>query len=99
MVFTLKALIIVILGGVGDIRGTIVAAFILGFAETAVATLIDPGLTLAAAYILFMLVLLVRPEGLFGRRSSAEAASTFPPREGRGLRSACCCLPQRRWCR
>jgi branched-chain amino acid transport system permease protein len=70
VVFTLKALVIVILGGVGDIRGTIVAAFILGFAETAVATLIDPGLTLAAAYILFMIVLLVRPEGLFGRRTA-----------------------------
>jgi branched-chain amino acid transport system permease protein len=70
VVFTLKALVIVILGGVGDIRGTIVAAFILGFAETAVATLIDPGLTLAAAYVLFMIVLLVRPEGLFGRRTA-----------------------------
>jgi branched-chain amino acid transport system permease protein len=70
VVFTLKALVIVILGGVGDIRGTIVASFILGFAETAVATLIDPGLTLAAAYILFMIVLLVRPEGLFGRRAA-----------------------------
>jgi len=30
--------------------------------------LIDPGLTLAAAYVLFMIVLLMRPEGLFGRR-------------------------------
>ena len=70
VVFTLKALIIVILGGVGDIRGTIIAAFILGLAETAVATLIDPGLTLAAAYVLFMMVLLVRPEGLFGRRAA-----------------------------
>jgi branched-chain amino acid transport system permease protein len=70
VVFTLKALIIVILGGVGDIRGTIIAAFILGLAETAVASLIDPGLTLAAAYVLFMVVLLVRPEGLFGRRTA-----------------------------
>jgi len=70
VVFTLKALVIVILGGVGDIRGTIVASFILGFAETAVASLIDPGLTLAAAYVLFMIVLLVRPEGLFGRRTA-----------------------------
>jgi branched-chain amino acid transport system permease protein len=70
VVFTLKALIIVILGGVGDIRGTIIAAFILGLAETAVATLIDPGLTLAAAYVLFMLVLLIRPEGLLGRRTA-----------------------------
>ena len=70
VVFTLKALVIVILGGVGDIRGTIIASFVLGFAETAVATLIDPGLTLAAAYVLFMIVLLVRPEGLFGRRAA-----------------------------
>ncbi len=70
VVFTLKALIIVILGGVSDIRGTILAAFILGLAETAVASLVDPGLTLAAAYLLFMAILLVRPEGLLGRRSS-----------------------------
>ncbi|MGA8413804.1 MAG: branched-chain amino acid ABC transporter permease [Xanthobacteraceae bacterium] len=70
VVFTLKALIIVILGGVSDIRGTIIAAFILGLAETTVATLVDPGLTLATAYVLFMIILLVRPEGLFGRRSS-----------------------------
>jgi branched-chain amino acid transport system permease protein len=70
VVFTLKALIIVILGGVTDIRGTIVAAFVLGLAETAVAILVDPGLTLAAAYVLFMIILLLRPEGLFGRRAT-----------------------------
>ena len=68
VVFTMKALIIVIMGGVGDVRGAVIAALILGFAETAVATLIDPGLTLAAAYLLFVLVLLFRPQGLFGRR-------------------------------
>lgn len=66
VIFTLKALIIVILGGVGDIRGTIVAALILGLAETAIATLVDPGLTLAAAYLLFIIILLIRPQGLFG---------------------------------
>ena len=70
VVFTLKALIIVILGGVSDIRGAILAAFILGLAETTVASLVDPGLTLAAAYLLFMAILLVRPEGLLGKRSS-----------------------------
>jgi branched-chain amino acid transport system permease protein len=68
VIFTMKALIIVIMGGVDDIRGAITAAFILGLAETAVAFLIDPGLTLAAAYLLFLLVLLFRPQGLFGRR-------------------------------
>jgi branched-chain amino acid transport system permease protein len=68
VVFTLKALIIVIMGGVGDIRGAIVAAVILGVIETTVATLIDPGLTLAAAYLIFLVILLFRPQGLFGRR-------------------------------
>jgi branched-chain amino acid transport system permease protein len=70
VLFTMKALIIVILGGVSDIRGTILAAFILGLAETAVASLIDPGLTLAAAYLLFILILLIRPQGIFGRRAT-----------------------------
>ncbi|WP_127105573.1 branched-chain amino acid ABC transporter permease [Pararhodobacter zhoushanensis] len=68
VLFTMKALIIVIMGGVGDIRGTIIAALILGIAETAVARLIDPGLTLAAAYFLFLAVLLFRPQGLFGKK-------------------------------
>ncbi len=70
VIFTMKALIIIIFGGVSDIRGAIVASFILGIVESAVARLIDPGLTLAAAYILFIAVLLWRPQGLFGRKSA-----------------------------
>lgn len=70
VVFTMKALIIVIMGGVGDVRGAIVAALLLGLAETAVAALIDPGLTLAATYLLFVLVLLFRPQGIFGRHAA-----------------------------
>jgi branched-chain amino acid transport system permease protein len=68
VVFTMKALIIVIMGGVGDVRGAVIAALLLGLAETAVASLVDPGLTIAANYALFIIVLLVRPQGLFGRR-------------------------------
>jgi branched-chain amino acid transport system permease protein len=68
--FTMKALIIVIMGGVGDVRGAVVAALILGIAETFVATYIDPGLTLAATYTLFIIILLVRPQGIFGRRTT-----------------------------
>lgn len=70
VLFTMKALIIVIMGGVGDVRGAVIAALILGLAETLVASLIDPGLTLAAAYLLFVGVLLFRPQGLFGRRAT-----------------------------
>lgn len=68
IVFTMKALIIVIMGGVGDVRGTIIAALLLGVAETFVASYIDPGLTLAAAYAMFILILLFRPQGLFGKK-------------------------------
>jgi branched-chain amino acid transport system permease protein len=70
VLFTMKALIIVIMGGVGDVRGAVLAALILGLTETLVASWVDPGLTLAAAYLLFVLVLLFRPQGLFGRRAS-----------------------------
>jgi branched-chain amino acid transport system permease protein len=66
--FTMKALIIVIMGGVGDVRGAVLAALILGITETTVASLIDPGLMLAATYALFIVVLLFRPQGIFGRQ-------------------------------
>jgi branched-chain amino acid transport system permease protein len=67
VVFTMKALIVVIMGGVGNLLGALVAGLLLGVAETAVARLIDPGLTLAVTYALFLAALLWRPTGLFGR--------------------------------
>ena len=67
VVFTMKALIVVIMGGVGNLLGCLVAGLLLGLAESLVATYVDPGLTLAVTFALFMLVLVVRPTGLFGR--------------------------------
>jgi branched-chain amino acid transport system permease protein len=67
VIFTMKALVIVIMGGVGNLLGTLIAGLILGFAEVIVGRLVDPGLTLAANYVIFLAVLLVRPAGLFGR--------------------------------
>lgn len=66
--FTLKALIVVILGGVGHMGGALLAGIILGLAETLTAYLVDPGLTLAVNFALFLLILLIRPTGLFGRQ-------------------------------
>jgi branched-chain amino acid transport system permease protein len=65
--FTMKALIVVIMGGVGNIAGALLAGLMLGLAETAVARLVDPGLTIAVTYALFLAVLLWRPTGLFGK--------------------------------
>ena len=68
--FTMKALVVVIMGGVGNVMGALVAGLLLGVVETAVARLVDPGLTLAATYALFLAVLLIRPTGLFGKAPS-----------------------------
>lgn len=67
VIFTMKALIIVIMGGVGNVTGALIAGLALGLVETFVATAIDPGLTLAATFAIFLVVLLWRPQGLFGR--------------------------------
>lgn len=65
--FAMKALIVVIMGGVGNLMGCLAAGMLLGFAETLVASYVDPGLTLAVNYAVFLLVLLFKPTGLFGR--------------------------------
>jgi branched-chain amino acid transport system permease protein len=67
VVFTMKALIVVVMGGVGNLLGCLVAGLALGLSESLVAAFIDPGLTLAVNFALFLGVLLVKPAGLFGR--------------------------------
>lgn len=67
VVFTMKALIVVVMGGVGNMLGCLVAGLALGVSEALVASYVDPGLTLAVNFGLFLIVLLVKPAGLFGR--------------------------------
>jgi len=68
VVFTMKALVVTILGGVGNLMGALVAGLLLGIVETLVASFVDPGLTLAATYAIFLAMLIIRPTGLFGSR-------------------------------
>jgi len=58
---------ITVLGGLGSIGGTLVAAIILGVAESLMATLFGPSWSLAVSFGILLLVLAVRPAGLFGR--------------------------------
>jgi branched-chain amino acid transport system permease protein len=64
--FTMKALVVVIMGGIGNIGGSLIAGLLLGIAEALCSYYVDSGLTLAVAYALFLIVLVVRPRGLFG---------------------------------
>lgn len=65
---------IVILGGLGSIKGSLVGAFIIGYAETGVASLIPQGgyLQGAVALGIMLVILLLRPKGLFGKRIELE---------------------------
>jgi len=61
-------LAVVVLGGLGSIKGSFVAAFILGFAETLVVFLAPSGafLRTSVALTIMLVVILIRPQGLFG---------------------------------
>jgi branched-chain amino acid transport system permease protein len=68
----MKSFVIVVLGGLGSIRGAIVAGIVLGVAENLVSGLFAPGYQDAISFILLVLILVLRPEGLFGRQYVAE---------------------------
>jgi len=64
--YTIITIIVVVLGGLGSIPGSFIGGFILGLIGSIV-TYIEPGLSLAAYYLLFMFLLLVRPTGILGK--------------------------------
>ena len=58
---------IVIIGGLGSIEGTLAGAHIVGFVETATVLAINERLRSVPALVMMIIVLVVRPKGLFGR--------------------------------
>jgi len=64
--YTVIAIIIIVLGGLGSIPGAFLGGLILGLIGEII-TYFDPSLSLAAYYFIFMLLLLVRPKGIFGK--------------------------------
>ena len=58
---------ITVLGGMGSIGGTLVASAILGVAESLMSTFFGPSWSLAVSFGILLIVLAVRPAGLFGR--------------------------------
>src|SRR5437762_13259805 len=64
----LKSFVVVVLGGLGSVAGTAVAALILALVEVFAILVIPAYLTAAVGFVLLVLVLVVRPGGLFGQR-------------------------------
>ena len=68
--WTLKALIVMVLGGLGNIPGALIGGLILGVTESATSFFIDSNYREVAGLVLFILVLIFRPQGLFGAKES-----------------------------
>jgi branched-chain amino acid transport system permease protein len=65
--FTIAAFVVIILGGLGNIKGGIIAGMLLGFVEIYVVVLTSANFRSMLIYGLFVGILLLRPEGLLGK--------------------------------
>jgi branched-chain amino acid transport system permease protein len=66
------AIAVCICGGLGSWTGTILAAFIIGFAQTTIVYLVAPHLSIVVALAAIILILIFKPSGLFGRQKELE---------------------------
>ncbi len=64
----LLSFIVVIIGGLGSIRGTVVAALVIGLSDGIISVFFSPTLAKMISTLLVALVLVFKPEGLFGAR-------------------------------
>jgi branched-chain amino acid transport system permease protein len=70
MVFVMITFATVALGGFGSIPGAFIAGIIVGLVQMLAAQYVTPELKLAFIYLLYFLVVIVRPQGLLGRKAS-----------------------------
>ena len=66
------AFVVVVLGGMGSVAGALVGCFIIGITQTLTGFFVSVELKDVIALLLFILILLVRPQGLFGRAGAEE---------------------------
>jgi branched-chain amino acid transport system permease protein len=70
--FIVAAFAVVVLGGLGSIWGAYIGGFIIGITEAFAGYYLDPSLKDAVWFLVFIVVLIVRPSGLFGRVGAEE---------------------------
>jgi branched-chain amino acid transport system permease protein len=64
----LKGLVIIVLGGMGSVTGTLLGGFIIGFTESIVGTFYDPVVASLVSAVFLMAILIVKPSGLLAYR-------------------------------
>jgi branched-chain amino acid transport system permease protein len=66
--YMLSAFAILVVGGVGSIKGAVIASYVIAIAETAIIAYGPSGYATGVAFALIFVFLLLRPQGLFARR-------------------------------
>ena len=66
------ALAVGVLGGMGSTIGIIVGAFVLGYAQSIASTVLGPQWMMVVTFLVIVLVLLIKPSGIFGRQKELE---------------------------
>lgn len=64
--YTVIALIVVVLGGLGSVQGAFIGGILLGLMSSLV-SYYQPSMTMIAYYVVFILLLLIRPKGIMGK--------------------------------
>jgi branched-chain amino acid transport system permease protein len=64
--FVLTAFVVVVLGGMGNMVGALLGGFIIGITDSLSGYYIDPSLKEVVYFLIFLIVLLIRPSGLMG---------------------------------
>jgi branched-chain amino acid transport system permease protein len=72
--YMLRAFVVIVLGGLGSIPGSVVAALLFGVVQTLCVAYLPPGSPDIVVYLILFLVLLVRPSGLMGSESAVVGA-------------------------
>ena len=66
----LKCFVAAVFGGIGSIPGAVIGGFILGLGETALVAMGQSTFSDAFTFILLIVMLLIRPTGLFGEKTT-----------------------------
>jgi branched-chain amino acid transport system permease protein len=69
----LRGFVVIIVGGLGQIGGAVLAGLLLGIIEVLTAGYLSSGLKEAVAFVILVAVLWTRPQGLFGRATAVRA--------------------------
>jgi branched-chain amino acid transport system permease protein len=66
--YTLLSLAVVVMGGMGSLRGTFIGGIIIGIVYTIAGLFLPVALQFAVTYLVTLIMLIIRPQGLFGEK-------------------------------